>query len=92
MFKNPEAVRDQLALPSVISYSFVGDSSPEYHAKLEEIVVRVAGEENIRKRGYKESRKGNYTAYRFEIYHDRFQDVEDLYREVSDLEGTKFLI
>ncbi len=92
VFDNPEAVREQLNLPAVIKYSFVGDSSPEYHAKLEEIVVRIAGDPNIRKRSFKESREGRYTAYRFEIYHDAFEDVEALYRAVSGLKGTKFVI
>lgn len=92
VFKNPEAVREQMQLPAVINYSFVGDSSPVYHAKVEEIVVRIAGEANIRNRTFRESSQGNFTAYRFEVYHDTFGDIEDIYREVTDLAGTKFVI
>jgi putative lipoic acid-binding regulatory protein len=92
VFKNPEAVREQMDLPAVINYSFVGDSSPVYHAKVEEIVVRIAGEQNIRKRSFRESAQGNYTAYRFEVFHDTFGDIEDIYREVIALEGTRFVI
>jgi len=92
VFKNPEAVREQMDLPTVINYSFVGDSSPTYHAKVEEIVVRIAGEQNIRKRTFRESSKGNYTAYRFEVFHDTFADIEDIYREVMGLDGTRFVV
>jgi putative lipoic acid-binding regulatory protein len=92
VFKDPQMVREQLDLPTVIKYSFVGVTSPEYHARLEEIVVRVAREENIRNRTYKVSSQGTYTSYRFEIYHDDFQDVEELYREIMALEGTKFVV
>ncbi len=92
IFKDPEAVRAQLDLPTVVKYSFVGVSSPEYHAKLEEIVLRIAGEPNIRKRSFKESREGRYTAYRFDVYHDAFGDIEAIYRAVRDLAGTKFVI
>lgn len=92
VFKNPEAVKEQLNLPTVIGYSFIGPSSPKYHAQIEEIVTRVAGDKNIRKRTFRESAKGNYTAYKFEIYHDHFEDVEAIYREVGALPGTKFLV
>ncbi len=92
VFNNPEAVREQMRLPAVINYSFVGDSSPTYHAKVEEIVVRIAGEANIRKRAFRESAQGNYTAYRFEVFHDSFADIEDIYREVMGLAGTRFVI
>ncbi|MBI5154779.1 DUF493 domain-containing protein [Candidatus Poribacteria bacterium] len=92
MFKDPETVKRQLKLPAVIAYSFVGDSTPEYHARLEEIVLRIVGESNIRKRTIRESSAGNYTAYRFEVFHDEFSDVESIYREVSALQGTRFMI
>ncbi|MGF1572339.1 MAG: DUF493 family protein [Sumerlaeia bacterium] len=92
VFKDPEMVREQLALPAVVKYSFVGLSTPEYHARLEEIVLRVANEVNIRNRTFKRSSEGAYTAYRYEVYHDNFQDVENLYREVMNLEGTKFVV
>lgn len=85
-------MREQLKLPTVIRYSFIGACSPSYHARLEEIVVRVAGEENIRKRTFRESSAGNYTAYRFEVYHDSFDDIESIYREVIALEQTKFVV
>ncbi len=79
-------------LPGKVSYSFVGDSSPEYHAKLEEIVVRVAGEENVHRRAFRESSGGVYTAYRFVIFHTDFEEVEALYREVGRLPGTRFVL
>lgn len=92
VFKDPDMVREQLDLPAVIKYSFVGLATPDYHARVEEIVIRIAKEVNIRNRTYKVSSEGTYTAYRFEVYHDNFQDVEDLYREVMALEGTKFVV
>ncbi len=92
MFRNPKLVKEQLDLPAVINYSFVGLSSPHYHAKLEAIIVRIAGETNIRKRTFKESSGGRYTAYRYAVYHDVFDDVEAIYAEVAELAGTKFVI
>ena len=91
-FKNPEAVREQLKLPAVIAYSFIGESSSEYHARLEEIVVRIAGEGNVRMRRFRESAAGAYTAYKFEVFHDSFEDVESIYREVGALSGTRFMV
>ena len=92
VFKNPERVREQMDLPGVVSYSFVGESTPEYHARLEEIVVRIAGEENVHRRAFRESSRGVYTAYRFRIFHMDFDEVEALYREVSRLPGTRFVL
>jgi len=92
VFRNPDAVREQLALPAVIAYSFIGLPTPEYHARLEAIVVRIAGETNVRKRSFNPSSGGKYTAYRFEVYHDDFEAVEAIYREVRGLEGTKFVV
>lgn len=91
-FRNPSAVKESLGLPAVVSYSFVGDSSPQYHARVEEIIVRIAGDANIRKRSTRESARGRYTAYRFEVFHDTFDDVEAIYTEVGALAGTRFLV
>lgn len=92
VFEDPEMVRQQMNLPAVIRYSFVGLSTPRYHAQLEEIVARIAGEENIRQRSYRKSRAGRYTAYVFEVFHDAFEDVESIYREVGRLDGTRFVV
>lgn len=92
VFNDPEMVKRQLGLPAIVSYSFVGENNPRYHALVEEILVRIAGNENIRKRGFRESSKGKYTAYRYDVYHDDFQDIEAIYREVGELEGTRFVI
>lgn len=92
VFKDREAVKKQMDLPGVVHYSFVGDSSPEYHAKVEEIITRLAGEDNIRHRSFRASRKGTYTAYKFEIFHMAFEEMEQVYREVCDLPGTKFVV
>lgn len=92
VFKDPERVRKQMDLPGVVSYSFVGESTPEYHARLEEVVVRIAGDANIHHRTYRESSRGAYTAYRFDIFHTEFEEVEALYREVGRLPGTRFVL
>lgn len=92
VFKNRKAVEQQMELPGTVDYSFVGESSPEYHAKVEEILIRVAGEENIRRRSFRESSKGVYTAYKFNVFHMEFHEVEDIYREVCALPGTKFVV
>lgn len=92
VFKDPENVKKNMDLPGVVPYSFVGESSPEYHAKLEEIVVRVAGEENVHRRSFRESSSGTYTAYKYDVFHTDFEDVESIYREVKELVGTKFLL
>lgn len=91
-FRNPAAVKESLNLPTVVAYSFVGDSSPEYHARVEEIIGRLAGDANIRKRSTRESSRGRYTAYRFEVYHDTFDTIEAIYAEVGALAGTRFLV
>ena len=92
VFKNRELVKNQMDLPGVVNYSFVGDSSTEYHAKVEEIMVRIVGEDNIRRRTFRESSKGSYTAYKFEVFHMNFEEVEGVYREVCALPGTKFVV
>lgn len=92
VFENPERFREHLKLPNVLRYSFVGSSAPEYHARLEEIVVRIAGERNIRKRTFRASANGRYTAYKYDVYHDDFPAIEALYREVIALEGTRFVL
>lgn len=92
VFRHPEKVRSQLKLPSVIRYSIVGPSTPAYHARLESLITRLVGDANIRHRQYRKSSKGTYTAYRFDIFHDNFEDVEEMYRIVGRLEGTRFMI
>lgn len=92
VFKNREMVEKQVNLPGEYHYSFVGDSSPEYHAKLNEIVERLAGPQNVRRRTFRKSAKGNYTAYKFDVFHQELAEVEEVYREVGVLEGTRFLL
>lgn len=92
VFKNPEGMRESLNLPAVVAYSFVGPTSPQYHARIESLLVRIVGEENIRQRTFRESSGGKYTAYKFEIFHTCFDDVEAVYREVMALEGTRFVL
>jgi putative lipoic acid-binding regulatory protein len=91
-FQNPDVVQQQLDLPAVVPYSFVGDSSATYQATLEAILLRVVGAANIRTRRTQLSSGGKYTAYRFEVFHDRFEDVEAIYREVGALPGTRFVL
>jgi putative lipoic acid-binding regulatory protein len=92
VFQNPEAVREELKLPSMVFYSFVGDSSEPYRTRLDAIMVRIVGEKNIRKRAVQMSSGGKYTAYRFDVFHERFEDVEAIYREVGALAGTRFVL
>lgn len=92
IFKDRERVKSQMELPAEVEYSFVGVSSPEYHARVEEIIVRVVGEDNIRRRHYRESSGGKYTAYKFRVFNMAFEEVEEIYREIGKLEGTKFVI
>ena len=92
VFRYRDLVAEQMDLPGEVGYSFVGPSTPEYHAKLEEIMIRNAGEENIRRRTHRASGKGTYTAYRFDVFHMALEEVEAIYREVTKLEGTRFVI
>jgi putative lipoic acid-binding regulatory protein len=92
IFNDPERVRQQLNLPAVIEYSVIGLSSAEYHAKLEELIVRLVGDENIHRRSFRESSGGAYTAYRFAIFQSEFEDVEAFYRQVGALTGTKAVL
>jgi oligopeptidase A len=92
VFQNPEAVREELKLPSMVFYSFVGDSSEPYRATLDAIIVRIVGEKNIRRRAEQKSSGGKYTAYRFDVFHESFEDVEAIYREVGALAGTRFVL
>jgi putative lipoic acid-binding regulatory protein len=70
----------------------VGASSAEYHAKLEQIVVQLVGDENIHRRTFRQSTGGAYTAYRYSIFHSEIEDVESFYREVGKLPGTKAVL
>ncbi len=92
VFRDREMVKKQMDLPGEVSYSFIGVSTPEYHARLEQIVVRTVGEENVRHRSFRASGGGNYTAYRYELFHLAFEEVEQLYRDVMALPGTKFVL
>ena len=75
VFKDREAARLLFNLPDIVFYSFVGDSSASYGASLDALMVRIVGEENIKNREVQASARGNYTAYRFEIFHDEFEDI-----------------
>lgn len=92
VFRNPDAVREQLQLPAVVFYSFVGEASEGYQVRLEEIIVRLVGEAHVRSRTRHPSAHGKYAAYRFEVFHERFEDVEAIYREVGALPGTRFVL
>lgn len=92
VFRDRDRVKEQMDLPGEVSYSFIGDPTPQYHAQLEQIIVRIVGENNIRRRSFRESGKGNYTAYKYDVFHMEFEEVEELYAEVIKLEGTKFVI
>ncbi len=92
VFKNRELVKEQMALPGEVSYSFIGVSAPEYHARVEAIIVETVGEENVRHRECKPSRKGDYVSYRFKIFHMEFEEVESLYRKIGKLKGTRFMV
>jgi putative lipoic acid-binding regulatory protein len=52
----------------------------------------VAGEANVRARSFRSSGEGKYVAYRFEVYHERFEDIEQIYRLVAQLDGTRFML
>lgn len=92
MFENREVVEKQLDLPNVVYYSFVGTTSDEYRSSVEAIISKVAGAANIRGRTAHPSSGGKYTAYRFDVFHVRFEDVEQVYREVGALPGTRFVL
>jgi oligopeptidase A len=92
VFQNPDAVREHLQLPAVVFYSFVGDSSERYQRTLETIIERIVGAKNVRGRTTRPSSQGKYTAYRFEVFHENFDDVEAIYREVGALPGTRFVL
>ncbi len=92
VFKNPEAVEKEMRLPAVVSYSFVGDSSPSYHARLVSTVEDVVGVGSVRRQTSRISRGGKYAAYKFDVFHATFDEVEALYRRVCDLEGTRFVL
>lgn len=92
VFENREFMREQFDLPGVVSYRFIGEASPRYHAHLEEAITSVVTHESIQRVTFKESREGRYTSYQYEIYHEVFEDVEEVYRKVSAVEGTKFVI
>lgn len=92
VFRDPEAVKREMNLPAVISYSFIGDADPAYHARLVALVEEVVGVDRIRRRSVRPSRGGKYSAYKFDVFHDRFEDVEALYARVGKLPGTKFVV
>lgn len=92
VFEDRDFMRRQFDLPGVVSYRFIGDSSSRYHAHLEEAITSVVALESIQRVTFKESRGGKYTSYQYEIYHEVFEDIEEVYRRVSAVEGTKFVI
>lgn len=92
VFKDPEAVEREMRLPAVVCYSFVGDSSPSYHARLVSTVEDVVGVGSVRHQSSRPSRGGKYAAYKFEVFHVTFDEVEALYRRVCQLDGTRFVL
>ena len=92
VFRDPDAVEREMNLPAVVPYSFIGEASPDYEASVVSIIETVVGEDKIRKRSTQPSGSGKYVAYRFEVFHERFEDVEDIYARVAKLPGTKFAV
>ncbi len=92
IFNDPDAVERGMNLPAVVSYSFIGEATPAYHARLTAVIEAVAGEGSIRRHRTRPSRGGKFTAYKFDIFHDCFEDVESIYSRVKDLPGTRFVI
>lgn len=92
VFQNRDVVQQQLDLPNIVFYSFVGDTSDKYRNTIESIITRVVGVKNIRRRHTQPSAGGKYTAYRFDVFHERFEDVEQIYREVGSLPETRFVL
>jgi putative lipoic acid-binding regulatory protein len=91
-FTNREVVRQQMNLPDVVFYSFVGEPTAQYRERIEGIITRIAGATNVRSRKQQPSSGGKYVAYRFEVFHERFEDVEAIYREVGALPGTRYVL
>lgn len=92
VFRDPEAVERELRLPAVVPYSFVGDASPGYHARLMSLVEGLVGVENVRYQTVRARAGGKWAAYRFEVWHERFSEVEALYAGVMALPGTRFVL
>ena len=91
MFSDRERVAQELGLPAVVPYSFIGSATPQYHARVEAVMVEIVGEENIRARSLREG-GGRFTAYRFEIFHTSIDEVEEVYRRVAAIEGTRMVL
>ena len=92
VFRNPEAVEKEMRLPAVVSYSFVGDASPSYHARLVSAVEEVVGAGSVRRQSTRASKGGKYAAYHFDVFHVSFEEVEALYKRVGELDGTRFVL
>ncbi len=92
VFRDPEAVEREMNLPAVVPYSFVGDASPGYHARLMSLVEELVGAENVRYQTVRGRAGGKWAAYRFEVWHETFDEVEALYASVMALPGTRFVL
>lgn len=92
VFRDPEAVKQALKLPAVINYSFIGDPSPAYHARLEQAILEIVADDHIQSRRTHPSRTGKFVAYKYDIFHECYEDVEAVYRAVSTIPGTRCVL
>lgn len=92
VFKNPQAVERGLELPNIVSFRFVGTSEPRYHSQLLSAIEGIVQTAQIKRQFQRNSSGGRYVSYRFDIFCTEMMEVESIYRAVSQLPDTKFVI
>jgi len=92
VFKNPRAVEHGLELPNLITFRFVGSAGPRYHSRLLKAIEGVVQSAQIKRQFQRSSSGGRYVSYRFDIFCTEMKEVEEIYRAVSKIAGTKFVL
>lgn len=93
VFRDRDAVAAGLHLPNVVSYCVIGPSTPRYQALVHTAVERLAGGDgNIRSFRVRQSPKGGFAAYHYDIFQLTIEEVEETYRELGAIEGTRMIL
>ena len=88
-FNDREGVARALNLPNVTKVVAIGPTDDVYRDALEAVIVRLVGANGIRKRETRASNEGKYTSYRFHVRIKNIAQLDDLYRQIGALEGTR---
>jgi putative lipoic acid-binding regulatory protein len=91
-FENRDIMRRALNLPGVVTHCIIGDSSDAFQARVHAMMEDIAPDGRLVRHSYTASTNGRYISYRYDIYHETLESVEEVYRRARTLEGVRFML